>query len=298
MPRGISLHVGVNKASSAFPGAATLSGAENDAREMEKIAIAKGFQTHDLLLGPDATYARVTAKIRAAATALNDGDIFLFTFAGHGFQQVDRDRDEPDRLDETILLFDVELLDDVLRKDLWPCFKAGVRVLMVADSCHSGSVFLVPPDPLDAAAKKEILANLEVALDRELPVIKRGNEFPVRTHEGLLARTVSNTTQQMHLSEYREFYRNTFLPVVKPPINASLLLLGACKDFDTTGDQNPNGVFTTALLKVLKNFDPTTYDDLKKKIQDELIAGGHSQTAVLEPGGLGASFQGQKPFTV
>src|SRR5690349_21373816 len=158
MARGISLHVGINKQSSAFPNAPTLRGCENDALAMEQIAEAKGFQTRDLLLGSDATYARVTTRILSAAAELEAGDIFLFTFAGHGFQVVDvgTGQDEPDFLDEALLLFDVELLDDVLRKNMWPRFKAGVRVLMVADSCHSESVFLVPGDSTQPAANDEV----------------------------------------------------------------------------------------------------------------------------------------------
>ena len=284
MPRGISLHVGINQPSSAFPNAAKLKGCENDAREMERIAVAKGFEQHDLLLGCDATYARVTAKIRAAAAQLEADDIFLFTFSGHGFQETDiadpeDPQDEDDRLDESLLLFDVELLDDVLRKELWPLFRAGVRVLMIADSCHSGSVFQILGDTEDISANDAL-----------------SDDFPVATPASSVIRAISTSTGRQHRAEYGEFYRSLWLPILSPPINARLLLLAACEDFETTADGDPNGVYTAALLKVLRNSDPVDYDDLVTRIRAELP----HQTPSIAVAGQDDSgvFKKQKPFTI
>lgn len=294
MPKGISLHVGINKASSAFPGAATLKGCEKDALDMEQIAIAKGFAQHDVLLGPDATYVRVTTKVRNAAAALEKGDFFFFTFAGHGFQETDigQDQDETgeDRLDETMLLFDMELFDDVWRKELFPCFQPGVRIVAIADCCHSGSIFLIPGETLNAA-NLETNSNVDVS-------VSANEEFPVTTPGHLVARTISNTTGRLHQAEYGAFYRSALLPIFNPKINARVLTLSACKPNETTGD-GPNGVFTAAMLKVLKEFDPVDYHDLVNKIQTELTDSGHSQTVVLDPiGTLDPELAKDKPFTI
>lgn len=291
MPRGISLHVGVNKASSAFPTAATLQGCENDAREMERIAIANHFEPHDVLLGSEATYARVTTKIRSAAAQLEKGDFFFFSFAGHGFQKVDTidNRDESDGLDETLLLFDVELFDDVLRKDLWPRFKAGVRILMVSDSCHSGSVFLKLGERTNSNVRS-------IALEEEFTT---GEEFPVLTPDKLVARTISHTTARRHRAEYNEFYQSALLPLLSPPINASLLLLAACEDFARTGDALPNGIYTAALLKVLRDLEPANYDDLVNKIRQQFEMDGRAQRPVIDTAGPDdPAFRGQKPFRI
>ena len=292
MPKGISLHVGVNKASSAFPSAATLRGCENDARAMEQIARDAGFEPRDVLLGADATYARVTTKIRSAAAQLEKGDFFFFSFAGHGFQTADAitDSDETDHLDETILLFDVELFDDVLRKDLWPRFKAGVRILMVADSCHSGSVFLNPPGLTNSNVRP--IATLEADKSTDL------GEIPVLTRDKFVARTISNTTGRRHRAEYIEFYQSTLVPLVNPPITASVLLLAACEDFDRTGDDLPNGIYTAALLEVLKT-NPKDYDVLVNRIQERLTADGHDQRAVIRPADPDdVTLRREKPFTI
>ena len=47
--------------------------------------------------------------------------------------------EETDQLDETWVLYDRQLLDDELY-DLWCRFAPGVRILMISDSCHSGTV--------------------------------------------------------------------------------------------------------------------------------------------------------------
>jgi len=291
MPRGISLHVGINQVSSAFPNATPLRGCQKDAEEMEKIAIAEGFEVHDVLLGSDATYARVTAKIRSAAAQLQQDDIFLFTFAGHGFQETDIGaRDEEDRLDETLLLFDVELFDDVLRKDLWPRFEAGVRVLMISDCCHSGSNFLIPPeDPADANLGAN--TNVKALLT---------DEFPVSTPDRLSARVISKATGRRHQAEYGEFYRSTLLPIFSPPINACLMLLAACEDDETTGDGVPNGIYTATMLRVLNDSNPPVdYDDLVQRIQTALTEAGRTQTPTLKTAGSDhPTFRKQRPFTI
>jgi len=42
-------------------------------------------------------------------------------------------------MDETWVLYDRQLVDDELYK-IWSKFKPGVRILVLSDSCHSGTV--------------------------------------------------------------------------------------------------------------------------------------------------------------
>lgn len=279
MPRGISLHVGINEYSSAFPGAQAqqLEGCVNDATEMQRIAVAKGFEQCDILLNADATYMRVTTKIRAAAAQLQTDDIFFFSFAGHGFQAIDQPphRDESDLLDETLLLFDAELYDDVLRKELWPLFKPGVRILMVADSCHSGTAHAVPTPPDDNVA-----------------VVSKMDDFPV-IPGGARVRSIDRGIIFQHHAEYGEFYRRTLLPLTAT-INANLLALPACADSKTTADGVPNGAYTKAMLEVLRDSDPADYKILVEQIETKLPNQG-VRCREINPR---PDFIGQKPFTV
>ncbi|MGK0222619.1 MAG: putative caspase-like protein, partial [Limisphaerales bacterium] len=111
----------------------------NDANAIAELAKEKGFST-TLLLTSDATTHGVKEGILHAASELESGDIFFMYYSGHGGSTNDKSADEAgDGKDETLCLYDAQLLDDELYV-LWPHFAAGVRVLVVADCCHSGSM--------------------------------------------------------------------------------------------------------------------------------------------------------------
>jgi hypothetical protein len=136
MSQAASLHIGLNKIDASVYGTdGTLSGCQNDARAMQDIAGALGYKTQALLDG-DATAGNVVKCVSERAKTLVEGDIFLLSYAGHGSQVKDITSDEDDGLDETWVLYDRMLLDDELYT-LWSQFRAGVRILVVSDSCHS-----------------------------------------------------------------------------------------------------------------------------------------------------------------
>jgi hypothetical protein len=146
--RAMSLHVGLNRVDpvhyAGWPG--VLQACENDARDMAAIAEHQGFEPA-VLLTRAATYEAVLGAIRRAAGLLHREDSFLLTFAGHGAQLPGSDPSEDDGLDETVVLFDRMLRDDELGTAL-RTFRPGVRLVVVSDSCHSGTVVR---DRLDAA---------------------------------------------------------------------------------------------------------------------------------------------------
>lgn len=296
MAKGISLHIGVNNASSNFPNAPILVGCENDARAMHDLAMHQGFFKHALLLGPDATYERVEHEIRAAAAELAGGDFFLFTFAGHGCGLPDQsspDGDEPDLQDEAILLFDYLLIDDVLERDLWPQFNPGVRILMTSDSCHSGTVNFVA-DTLTRVSKSVqiFLSDLAVSETTDVLVAESGNAQ---------VRSISEETKLLHLLANMDFYERALISLPSDAaINASVLLLAACQDAETTTDDYPHGVFTQALLDVWSNGDfKGNYDDFIEGISSKLKAMNLSQTPAITPAGqTNSTFRRQRPFSI
>ena len=149
-PQGISLHVGLNAVRARSYGGwdGPLAACEFDANDMAAIAAAQGMKS-TVLLTKQATRAKVLATMRAAAKALKPGGFFFLTYSGHGGQVPDANGDERDRKDETWCLYDGQLVDDELYFEL-SRFSAGVRVLVLSDSCHSGTVTRERVDP-DAA---------------------------------------------------------------------------------------------------------------------------------------------------
>jgi hypothetical protein len=107
---------------------------------MAAIARSQGCASIKALLTEQATAGAFIDEMLVLARELQPGDFLFLSYSGHGGQVPDLDGDEEnDGLDETWCLYDRMLIDDELFK-LFSHFVAGVRIFMLSDSCHSGSV--------------------------------------------------------------------------------------------------------------------------------------------------------------
>ncbi|MBW2163245.1 MAG: caspase family protein [Deltaproteobacteria bacterium] len=112
-------------------------GCELDVDNMERILKSLGYDTK-VLKTADATRNSVLSSLYRAADNLVGDDIFVFYYSGHGGQQPDLNGDELDGKDETLVAYDREVIDDKIHYALTR-FKTGVRIVMISDSCNSGS---------------------------------------------------------------------------------------------------------------------------------------------------------------
>lgn len=146
MPQGIALIVGLTRVDPAAYGGKTMSsgcwGAEEDVDRMIRLVSLRGFLALSLKTA-EATADAILTRFRYAARMARRGDLVLFYFAGHGQQRPDRDGDEADGFDELLLAYDRPLDDDEL-DEIWREFSGGVRLLVLSDSCHSGTNFKFP----------------------------------------------------------------------------------------------------------------------------------------------------------
>ena len=140
MAKGASLHLGLNSVDPhKYEGwSGPLNACEADANDMADLAQNQGYASTKVLT-KKATRGAVLKGISDAARKLKAGDIFFLTYSGHGGQLPDLNGDEPDGKDETWCLYDGQLVDDELYSS-WGAFAAGVRILLLSDSCHSGTV--------------------------------------------------------------------------------------------------------------------------------------------------------------
>ncbi len=155
MSKAISIHIGLNHIDKNFYGRdGQLNGCENDATFMQSLAKSRGFETTLLLSSQTITdannneinqtsYDNVIKEIVYARSNLSDDGILLITFSGHGTQSPDGNNgildSEPDGQDECWMLFDGLLVDDTIFAYLTD-FKPSQRVVIISDSCNSGSV--------------------------------------------------------------------------------------------------------------------------------------------------------------
>ena len=127
--KGYSLHVGLNfvdpKHYEGWDG--ELAACEFDAADMAELAAAIGYEAQTLIREA-ATRDAVLGAIRANAARMKAGDVFVLTYSGHGGQVPDFSGDEAaddagDVADETLCLFDGQLIDDELYA-AWAAFPA------------------------------------------------------------------------------------------------------------------------------------------------------------------------------
>lgn len=115
-------------------------GCDQDALAMQALCKSAGAAHVTLLLNAQATCAAVEAAIQGEASGLRSNDLLIVTYSGHGGQVPDEDGDEVDGLDETICLYDGQMIDDHIKKILLG-LQPGLRILLIADSCHSEGNF-------------------------------------------------------------------------------------------------------------------------------------------------------------
>ena len=274
MATGISIHIGLNRVDpNHYQGwDGKLKGCENDARAMEAIASKQKFAT-SLLLNEQATAEGVKAAIGKAASQLKSGDILLLTYSGHGGQTPDPTEEEEDHLDETWVLYDRQLIDDELYA-LWGRFEADVRIFMLSDSCHSGSVAKEFRD--SALFAGQPAANMPVP--RAMPV-----DVGMRTYaanKALYTQVKADNPQGDRVG-----------------IGASVILISGCQDNQVSLDGPQNGVFTGALLKTWNDGKfKANIRKFHKSILNKIEF--YQSPNYFRVGRSNPTFERQRPFTI
>jgi hypothetical protein len=276
---------------------------------MSKMAIAHGFEQLKVFLNEGAKFEPVTQAIRDAATVLEKGDIFLFTFSGHG-STAQTSSGEDDGQDETILLHDCILIDNYLRRVLWSKFDEGVRILGVADCCHAGSVLFAFNFGNALKSVSSFFGGLVQTVSASFapsavmtPLINVGTNG---VDVGPRIRGFTKDVQERIISESFEINQRITHELAtegKEP-EATLLTLAACGDRENALDGDDNGAFTKAMLEVLPavlaSNPPGNYDNLMTGIADNFsIKGIKKQTPTRYPKvNPDLAFLGQTPFTI
>jgi len=254
-----ALCIGIND----YPGTdSDLSGCVNDAGDWTVAFENREFMVRKLI-DKQATGNAIRAAVKAMVKNAESGDSIVVQYSGHGSFVPDRDGDEPDGVDECLCPQDVNrrgpITDDELFELLRPRQK-GVRVLMISDSCHSGSVTRFAPNAIPPAVPGDNPPELKV---RFLPpaAYLSGHEMARmgKRHGGRPAR---------------------------PKNHHTALLLAACQDneysYDAYFQGRPNGAFTFVALRTLATLpSEATYEDWFKKIRLMLPSRQYPQTPNL-----------------
>lgn len=231
----LALCVGINN----YPGTGSdLSGCINDSLDWDVALTSRGYATLRLV-DKFASKEGIVRSLKEGLDQCRFGDRFVFCFSGHGTWVPDKDGDEADQRDEALCCYDFYqgglITDDELNA-IFSARRRGVRVTVISDSCHSGTMSRFVGSSLHESGSR----------------IK-------------FLRPLNLTTQEAALIEKRTRVRSAPRP--------GTVLISGCQDHEYSYDSNflgrPNGAMTYHLLQVLKNGDPSvkgSYELLRERL--------------------------------
>jgi hypothetical protein len=212
-----------------------LDGPPNDAKRFYNLLTGEngyGFPAENvcLLLNEQATTANFKQSFeKGLVERARPNDVAVFYYAGHGSQAPDKNGDEADNSDETLMLHDArtdgihDLIDDELNQMLARLHKKTARITVILDSCNSGTATRGP----------------------EASTVKARFFTPMT--EAVEAAAGEST------GEGAEGMATEALP--------GMVLFSAATDSNPALEKNGRGIFTDALLRVMMDVgeQPMTY---------------------------------------
>lgn len=266
-----ALCIGINN----YPGThMDLQGCVNDANDWSAALAERGFKVAKLL-DDQATKAAMVKAMNDLIGKAGKGDSLVITFSGHGTYQPDEDGDEADGLDEALCPYDLQtkgeaLIDDEIRA-IFGARKAGVRIVLISDSCHSGTVTRAAKAEKDADTRPRFMPMGNWLPSKLLPKDRAGK--PATT---MVAPAGTSPLMSVYSNKLGD------------------LLLSGCKEgpnnysYDAKIAGRYNGAFTYYALKALKSLkEGATYADWHKAIVKYLPSASYPQSPQIV-GSLGA----------
>ncbi|MEW6363152.1 MAG: caspase family protein [Acidobacteriota bacterium] len=254
-----ALCMGINN----YPGTnSDLAGCVNDANDWAKALSNRGFAVKQLF-DQQATGKAMRSAMLAAVTGASAGDLVVIQYSGHGSFVPDEDGDEPDGTDECLCPYDIGAKGPITDDELFEIYSArqqGVNLLMISDSCHSGTVARFAPITT--------------------PPTTKAKHAPQRKVRFLPPSVFLAKRDAAKLGVRRAMRKSS------PPGRYAALLMAGCQDteysYDAYFQGRPNGAFTFVALRALSPLPANaTYADWYRAIRDALPSQQYPQTPNL-----------------
>jgi len=268
MAKGKALNIGLNSVDSdSYAGwDGTLNAPENDAVDLTSLANSQGFDVIKLVTA-EATYENVIEQIKMGAS-LQDGDIFMLSFSGNGGTLPNNY--ESTFFDETICLYNRQMRDSEIFY-LLTKFHEGVRVVLIFDKCHSGTV---------------------TGLQTSKSVRQPGFSYKFCPDRVLLKNYTKNKKKYDE-----EVERLPKTAQIRQRLKSSVILMRACRVSELAQDGDPNSLFISKFLDIWNGGSfhgsyKAFYETIANKMPSfqsptYTLFGKHSQKFIRE-----------KPFTI
>lgn len=243
--------IGIND----YPGTnADLAGCVNDAKDWAKTLKGRGYAV-ETIFDREATREAMLKVMRYTLTNANAGDRVVFTYSGHGTWVPDENGDEKDYRDEALCPHDIRTAGPILDDELFDVFtdrERGVKVVLISDSCHSGTLARFAAAEGDGVGTVRFLAPEHFLSGKALRRAERAERAPVRG-----------------VARY------------------SALVVAGCQDveysYDAQFSGRPNGAFTYFACRALDGLpEKATYADWIRSIRGKLPSAAYPQTPRLD----------------
>jgi len=254
-----ALCIGIND----YPGTGSdLAGCVNDANDWASEFRKRDFDVR-LLLDSQATGKGMRAAIKQTIARAAPGDLVVIQFSGHGSFVPDEDGDEPDGTDECLCPHDIEKNGPITDDELFEAYvqhARDVRIVMISDSCNSGTVARFAPITTPPTTKRQNAPQRKV---RFLPP------------------TVFLSSREAAKLGARQTIRRS-----SPPGRYAALLMAGCQDteysYDAYFEDRPNGAFTFVAVRALGKMSArSTYGDWFRAIRKSLPSQQYPQSPNL-----------------
>jgi hypothetical protein len=219
-----------------------------------------------VLLNHAATHDQVIDGLKALLAGSRTGDVLVFTNSSHGTYMADAGSEEADRYDEAMCPYDCkkELITDDELRTLFADIRRGVRLTVISDSCHSGSVTRAAEGPATPD-------------DRRVRFLNPRN---------------------LRKPEIKDV-RHKAAPEVHSEAEMKELLLSGCRSnqysYDARFGRKYHGAMTWYALRVIEDAGyRLTYSALATRLRDALAESNYDQEPQLEGK---ASFKRRQLFT-
>lgn len=235
-----------------------LQGCVNDVLLMKDVLVANfAFSDENIKVLTDehATSSAIKSAFDELVTNTEENDIVVFHYSGHGSQITDKEGDEPDGLDETILPFDTgrthhgdenrDIKDDEIYDLIKRLNAKTPYVTLIFDSCHSGTM------------SRDIFGDTDRWVEPD-------NPEPDDPNYHLLPAPFDNTDIVSELKREQESEHDISSHSGWLPQGEGYVIIAGCRDEERSfesripGTDTYHGLLTYHLCQALKKVSPGT----------------------------------------
>ncbi|OUM66227.1 hypothetical protein PIROE2DRAFT_40970 [Piromyces sp. E2] len=268
-----------------------LIGCVNDAINISELFSRKFGFTEYILLTDDTndernkpTYDNIIKAMNWLVEDAKAGDSLVFHFSGHGQSVVDKDGDEMDGFDESILPSDYtkkgRIIDDDIYKILVEPLPKGCKLTAIFDCCHSGTIMDLPYT-YQCPSHIEVIEN-----DLRKAIFKKTNEVVNSIMEGN-PEAISKSVKSILDGSIKRAVVNGTSPdtIRKLQCNGEVIQFSGCRDDQKSVDIKMGDIISGAmshyLIKLLNKDREYTYIELLSGIRQYLAGKKFSQIPQL-----------------